>query len=494
MKLNRLVACAILIASLPAFASSGPNEDACRDKGLAAADRLTACAAFVDAAQEIEDRVRALVYFAQAYRQGEDFEAALNTVDMALELRPADDFALGEKGVILGKLERYDAALAVFDQLIKVDPDDPWNPYYKGVILRRKLDFEAALAAYDAALAIDANYYWALLGRAQVLDKVASWAEAGAAFEKVLALKPLETKVISDAGWAFKSAGMADRAAYHYRMLLTLTPNRLDVRDWLNGYVGEPATPVLDPLPWRAPPLNRTIRYLRVYAPVDTRDEMEISIDELFAWFGGTPRPVPLGASVFEARIDAVDHDTLVWHQRGVATSGAKIPAEPPTGMFRGIFANTYLPLGPKAPPVVMRFGATSPAEVWPLAVGNAASSTGEFRTICPDQPSIPARMLGCVEGVDGTKRGTLSWNLSVDRSERVHVPMGWFDTYVLHFTLSGGIALVLGRPKPVNQDIWLWYAPALDTFVRREVMLGETYILDQAMAIIDADDQGGEP
>jgi len=83
---------------------------------IAVAEALDAC----------DDSVVALTFDARLREKGDgDLEAALESWDRVLELRPLRFEAWLQKGVLLARLERPDEARAAFDRAFRLDPDHP---------------------------------------------------------------------------------------------------------------------------------------------------------------------------------------------------------------------------------------------------------------------------------------------------------------------------------------------------------------------------------
>ena len=100
------------------------------------------------------------------YFSREDYAAALACYDRALELKPDNARAHGNRGAALGRLGRNGEALAACDRALELRPDDADTHCNRGAALLRLDRSDEALAACDRALEIEPNHDTARYNRA----------------------------------------------------------------------------------------------------------------------------------------------------------------------------------------------------------------------------------------------------------------------------------------------------------------------------------------
>jgi hypothetical protein len=84
---------------------------------------------------------------------------------------------------------------------------------------------------------------------------------------------------------------------------------------------------------------------------------------------------------------------------------------------------------------------------------------------------------------VDLAEAGQFQWTLAVS-TERIHVPLGVFDTYRLDFTMDARVA-VLGQERDLPYTASFWIAPEVNTWVARILTAEDRYIYSQAMDLV---------
>jgi len=298
-------------------------------------------------------------------------------------------------------------------------------------------------------------------------------------------LRPFENDWHLRAYQYFNWADLPDEAAYHARIAVTLDPNQTFLSGWFdNDYMEDTAPPVLPPMPWTPPPEDREIRYFAVLAPVDQRDEMEIAIGGLASFFGGTSTPLPETAAVLRLSFEQLEGDRflphmVVEHQR----SEPERPQNPRARLFT-MFPFEFQPGGPGTPVVEPRFDGATPADIWPLEDGNAAAGSGRYVVDCSQGRGFQYSVLGCLPDVEEAELGGFDWTISVS-TERVHVPLGLFDTYRIDVSMTARV-VILGVERELPYTASFWVAPELNAWVARIFTVGEEYAHNQAMEIVD--------
>jgi len=155
-------------------------------------------------------------------------EEAVARFDKALAIRP--DFAevLCSRGAALGRLDRHDEALADFDRALAVRPDYLEALYNRGVILGNLGHHEQAAASYDKALAIDPAHGKAMNNRGVALAALDRHEEAIASFDQALAIRPDFTEALINRGLTLVDLCRHDEAVVDFDRALTIDPGHAE--------------------------------------------------------------------------------------------------------------------------------------------------------------------------------------------------------------------------------------------------------------------------
>jgi predicted O-linked N-acetylglucosamine transferase (SPINDLY family) len=95
----------------------------------------------------------------------QQFEAALESCNTAIRLKPDDADAYSNRGNVLKELKQFDAALESYDKAIELKPDFANAHYNLGHTLFEAKKFEAAVASYEKAFSLksDIDYLLGML-------------------------------------------------------------------------------------------------------------------------------------------------------------------------------------------------------------------------------------------------------------------------------------------------------------------------------------------
>lgn len=132
------------------------------------------------------------------------FEAALDSINIAIKIDPTNAHAYYNKGIILFNLHRYEESVEAFDLAINIDPNnsdakhrekawirftaDQW--YKKGSKLGGLGKFEEAIEAFDKAIEIDPKYEVAWGVKGLCFFELGRYKEAIKAYDQSLKINP----------------------------------------------------------------------------------------------------------------------------------------------------------------------------------------------------------------------------------------------------------------------------------------------------------------
>ncbi len=480
---------ALLTAFLMATASPGLADERsdCLNDDTAVPARIAACETVLDRDGKSADTLNS---FGEALLDADRAQEAVAALSESLLLDPDNAYTLQRRSVALNILERDAEAEADLERATALAPEVDFNFYRLGLTRNNLRKFEAAELALATAIEMDPDYYWSRAEMGRTLKNLGRQAEAGESFAVASRLRPFSSAVQFQAFWAFLNAGLDDRAAYFARLLYTMDPNRLTIRDWLETYVAGVPAEDLAPFAWTVPDPETELRFFQVLAPVDQREDMEKAIGDLAVWFGTNMYPIPESAVMYREKLvldPAGDPDQLFPvrevedrnspAQRPAVESG-KLP------YFRSLFPLYVQPLGPSTPFIGPRWGDTTPKDIWPLQDGKTAEGQADYIVKCDTGTArMPRILMGCVVGVESVDVGTFDWTAGVTR-EQIHVPLGVFTAYKVSISLRGQITLI-GKSNPVQFDAAYWVVPDLNRWVAAIFTIGDKFSYAQATEIV---------
>jgi len=211
---------------------------------------------------------------------------------------------------------------------------------------------------------------------------------------------------------------------------------------------------------------------------------MEKAIGDLFGFFTATHLPLPDEASVFRQSLKADDGDNLLPNRVTEHNNSDGRPKRPAQGIYRGLFQLDVRPFGPGTPVIAPVWGESEPAQIWPLHNGASAQGIATFTAMCATGPGMSAILMGCRPDIETVPLGQIDWSVSVV-SERIHVPMGIFNTYKVNYVQRGDIT-ILGKTNDFSYDASFWMVPELNTWVAAIFTVGDKYSYSQAMEVVE--------
>jgi tetratricopeptide (TPR) repeat protein len=117
-------------------------------------------------------------------------QRAIELLDNALLLDPANAVNYCNRGAARERLRQWDAALSDYDWAIAMKPDLPQAHCNRANVLRELRRWQDALAGYDRAIALQSGYVNAHNNRGKVLMELEELDKALASYDAAIALKP----------------------------------------------------------------------------------------------------------------------------------------------------------------------------------------------------------------------------------------------------------------------------------------------------------------
>ncbi len=138
-----------------------------------------------------------------------EYEAALEVLKQAIDIKPDDDSAWNNRGNTLYHLGRYEDAIASYDKALEFKPDDDSAWYNRGNTLYYLGRYEDAVASYDKALEFKPDNDSAWNNRGNTLYNLGRYEDAVDSYDKALEFKPNK-----DSAWYNRGLGLSDLGRY----------------------------------------------------------------------------------------------------------------------------------------------------------------------------------------------------------------------------------------------------------------------------------------
>ena len=139
-------------------------------------------------------------------------EAAMESCDKAIALKPDDAEAHKNRGNALLALKRHDAAIQSYDRAILLKPDYADAYYNRGNVLNLIGQHEAAIQSFDRAIALNPGDAEAYNNRGIALQALKQHEAAIRSFEQAIALNPGYVNAIKNRGLALQELRRDDEA------------------------------------------------------------------------------------------------------------------------------------------------------------------------------------------------------------------------------------------------------------------------------------------
>jgi tetratricopeptide (TPR) repeat protein len=134
--------------------------------------------------------VEALAKLAALSIQSGNPGRAIELLDKALLLDPANAINYCNRGAACERLRRWESALASYDRAIALAPDLAQAHCNRANVLRETRHWQDALAGYDRAIALQPDYVNAYNNRGKVLMELGEFQKALASYDAAIAYKP----------------------------------------------------------------------------------------------------------------------------------------------------------------------------------------------------------------------------------------------------------------------------------------------------------------
>lgn len=130
-------------------------------------------------------------------KSGEDMansnklDEAIEYFDKAICINPENEFAWGDRGLILDKQGKTQESLASFSKALKINPKNPITWHNKGLSLIQSNRLKEAIECFDKAIENRQNYAKAWYNKGRALTMLGDLNRSQLCFDKAKKLDPL---------------------------------------------------------------------------------------------------------------------------------------------------------------------------------------------------------------------------------------------------------------------------------------------------------------
>jgi tetratricopeptide (TPR) repeat protein len=123
-------------------------------------------------------------------------DKAIECFDKAIGLNPKNDFAWGDRGLILDKQGKTEESLASFSKALEINPKNAITWHNKGLVLIRCSRLKEAIECFDKAIENKENYAKAWYNKGRALSILGELKLSQSCFDKARKIDPfLHTKL-----------------------------------------------------------------------------------------------------------------------------------------------------------------------------------------------------------------------------------------------------------------------------------------------------------
>jgi tetratricopeptide (TPR) repeat protein len=276
------------------------------------ADDLDAALGSVNQALQVESTADAWALkeriLTEKATRGERAIGGAMGVAKATEDKPNNNIDWNAQGIALSDLGRYEEAIDAYNKAIEIKPDYHEVWYNRGIVLSALGRKEEAIGSYEKAIEISPNFHEAWTDRGAILcDCLGQYEEAVNSFEKALKIKPDFYQAWFNCGIALSNLGRYNEAIDSYDKVIDLNPYLYDA--WINR---------------GAILCDRLGRYEEAVNSFEKA--LEIKPDDHDAWYN---RGVSLSAlgrneeaiASYDQALEIKPNDPRAWYNRGVSLS-----------------------------------------------------------------------------------------------------------------------------------------------------------------------------
>lgn len=120
-----------------------------------------------------------------------NYEQALKYFESAIEMNSKNDYAWGDRGLMLDRLGRSGEAIESFSRALEIDSSNAITWHNKGLTLIRAGKLEESVACFDKAIELNGKYAKAWYNKGRALALLGNESEGQKSFDTAKKLDPL---------------------------------------------------------------------------------------------------------------------------------------------------------------------------------------------------------------------------------------------------------------------------------------------------------------
>lgn len=156
-------------------------------------------------------------------------DSALSDFNMALQLRPTNADAKGNRELLIKNMKiSEENSVEAISKKIEEDPKNSKLHFQRGLQWYQKKEYDKALSDFDSAVELDSKYTDARYYRAIIYDMQNKGAEAIAEYTRVIALNPKYDGAYNNRGIEYGKAGKLDLALKDFEAVQAIKPDDKD--------------------------------------------------------------------------------------------------------------------------------------------------------------------------------------------------------------------------------------------------------------------------
>ncbi len=160
-----------------------------------------------------------------AYTKKGDYGNAIISFVKVIELRPNNDNAYNNLGIVYDKIGDYEKAIDTYEKAIALNPYDAIAYNNLGIAYAKNGDIEKAIISYGRSIALNSNNEFAYNNLGVVYDKMGDYEKAIDTYEKAISLNPYDAKPFYNLGFVYFRKGDIPKSLIHIQKALNLQPN-----------------------------------------------------------------------------------------------------------------------------------------------------------------------------------------------------------------------------------------------------------------------------
>ncbi|MDP7289368.1 MAG: tetratricopeptide repeat protein, partial [Phycisphaerae bacterium] len=390
------------------------------------------------------------------------------------------------RGWVYSDSKKNVEADTAFTKALKLDPRYAWSWYMRGRIRVRQKKYADGMKDYDEALALNPRFSSAYSSRARLHLHLKDYAKAIKDCDGALAVSPYYADPYHVRGRAYEKSGKPDRAIHDQAIARLLHPNMRGPNGDLPSLVkkAKVSGSTTRPASFQQPKKGLAISYLMtVSAMGPKKDEMEEAIGGLVSFFKREILPMPKSRTFIVRQVAAgKDNTTTIKPTSKYPAVDRKKPPVATMDYYRTLFPRV-LPMGRSGQVLTIEHDLATIDALWPLKVGNKSAGAAKIFFVGPDPLTPPAKFFECKKPGDKIPFGQLKWSGQVVKREKVTVPAGVFDAFVIRVEDETELVM-MGRSKKRSTVLTWWYAPSVRWWVKRTQEVGKDIIVNEAESI----------